>query len=66
MHEVSGMDGGMVLGRLTETGASIATNESLHKELASVRVLSPIRHREEKGLVVFEREVFIVKGSAVD
>jgi hypothetical protein len=60
---------GMVLGRPTETGASIAMftqQTSLHKELASVRVLSSIRHREEEGLVVFEREVFVVEGSTVD
>lgn len=39
---------------------------SLHEELASVSVLSTIRHREEEGLVVFEREVLVVEGSAVD
>jgi hypothetical protein len=39
---------------------------SLHEELASVRVLSAISHRKEKGLIVFEREIFIVEGTAVD
>lgn len=39
---------------------------SLHKELASVSVLSAISHREEEGLVVLGSEVLVVERSAID
>lgn len=39
---------------------------SLHKELASVRVLASISHRQQEWFVVLQGQVLIVEGSTVD
>lgn len=39
---------------------------SLHKELASVRVLASIRHRQQERLVVLQRQVLVVEYSTID
>lgn len=39
---------------------------SLHEELTAVSVFASISHRQEKGFIVFEREILVVESSSID